>query len=129
MKEMSSNEKMDEMVSLFLHSWICSRGLCNLLHCTMALWLPKGDDVMAKIHTKTYLLDNDRRVTVKSVAERVGISPSAARNRLDKHTDPDKIYAPYSSNGGLKKKKAKTIEKIRPYKDPMFILVMKSIGG
>ena len=117
------------MATLFLYYRICNRSLCNLLHCTMALWLPKGDDVMAKIHTKTYLLDNDRRVTVKSVAERVGISPSAARNRLDKHTDPDKIYAPYSSNGGLKKKKAKTIEKIRPYKDPMFILVMKSIGG
>jgi predicted ArsR family transcriptional regulator len=94
----------------------------------MALWLPKGDDVMAKIHTKTYLLDNDRRVTVKQVSDKVGISPSAARNRLDKHTDPDKIYAPYSSNGGLKKKKAKTIEKIRPYKDPMFILAMKAIG-
>ena len=83
---------------------------------------------MAKIHTKTYLLDNDRRVTVKSVAVRVGISPSAARNRLDKHTDPDKIYAPYSSNGGLKKKKAKTIEKKKPYQEPMFILAMKAIG-
>ena len=125
---MISNEKMDEMVSLFLHSWICNRGLCNLLHCTMALWLPKGDDVMAKIHTKTYLLDNNKRVTVKSVSEKVGISPSAARNRLDKHTDPDKIYAPYSSNGGLKKKKAKTIEKKKPYQDPMFILALRAIG-
>jgi len=120
---------MDEMVNLFLHSWICNRSLCNRLHRSIFIWLPKGDDVMAKIHTKTYLLDNDRRVTVKSVAERVGISPSAARNRLDKHTDPDKIYAPYSSNGGLKKKKAKTIEKKRPCEDPMFILAMKAIGG
>ena len=116
------------MATLFLYYRICNRSLCSRLHRSIFVWLPTGDDVMAKIHIKTYLLDNDRRVTVKQVSDKVGISPSAARNRLDKHTDPDKIYAPYSSNGGLKKKKAKTIEKIRPYKDPMFILAMKTIG-
>ena len=122
---------MDEMATLFLYYWICNTSLCSRLYCIMALWLPKGDDVMAKIHTKTYLLDNDRRVTVKQVSEKVGISPSAARNRLDKHTDPDKIYAPYSSNGGYTKKKteAKKAAKKRPYKDPMFILAMKAIGS
>ena len=122
---------MDEMATLFLYYRICNRGLCNLLHCTMALWLPKGDDVMAEIHTKTYLLDNDRRVTVKQVSEKVGISPSAARNRLNKSRNPDDIYAPYSSNGGYTKKKteAKKAAKKRPYKDPMFILAMKAIGS
>ena len=119
---------MDEMATLFLYYRIYNRSLCNRLHRSIFVWLPTGDDVMAKIHTKTYLLDNDRRVTVKSVSERVGISPSAARNRLDKHTDPDKIYAPYSSNGGYPKKKAKTIEKKKPYQDPMFILALRAIG-
>jgi len=122
---------MDEMATHFLYYRICNRSLCNRLHRIMALWLPTGDDVMAKIHTKSYLLDNNERVDVKSVAERVGISPSAARNRLDKHTDPDKIYAPYSSNGGYTKKKteAKKAAKKRPYKDPMFILAMQAIGS
>jgi hypothetical protein len=81
---------------------------------------------MAEIHTKTYLLDNSRRVTVKSVAEKVGISPSAARNRLNKSRNPDDIYAPYSSNGGRKKKKDKSIDKKLPFQDPMFIL---AFGG
>ena len=119
---------MDELVNIFLYYWIRNRSLCSRLYCIMALWLPRGDDVMAKIHTKTYLLDNNKRVTVKQVSEKVGISPSAARNRLDKHTDPDKIYAPYSSNGGYPKKKAKTIEKKKPYQDPMFILALRAIG-
>jgi len=82
---------------------------------------------MAEMHTKTYLLKNDEMVTVKQVSEKVGISPSAARNRLDKYTDPAKIYAPYSSNGGVKKRKAKPIAKTKPYQDPMFILAMKRL--
>jgi len=121
---------MDEMVSLFLHSWICNRGLCSRLHRIMALWIPKGDDVMAKIHLRYYTLDDNTVVTTKTVSKKVGISISAARNRLDKYTDPKKIYMPFSSNGGLKKKnhQYKRVNK-RPYKDPMFILALKSIGG
>jgi len=85
---------------------------------------------MAEQHIKTYLLDNSRRVTVKQVAEKVGISESAARNRLIKSRNPDKIYAPASSNGGCPKKKVqyKQVNK-RPIEDPMFVLALKAIGG
>ena len=82
---------------------------------------------MAEIHTKTYLLDNSRRVTVKQGAERVGISHSAARNRLVKSKNPDVVFAPYSSNGGGRKKKVqyKRVNP-RPIEDPMFVL---ALGG
>ena len=85
---------------------------------------------MAEQHIKTYLLDNSRRVTVKQVAERVGISESAARNRLIKSRNPDRIYAPQSSNGGGKKKKVQYKRvNLRPIEDPMFRLALKAIGG
>ena len=85
---------------------------------------------MAEQHIKTYLLDNSRRVTVKQVAKKVGISESAARNRLIKSRNPDRIYAPATSNGGGKKKKVqyKRVNK-RPIDDPMFVLAMKAIGS
>ena len=85
---------------------------------------------MAEQHIKTYLLDNSRRVTVKQVAEKVGISESAARNRLIKSRNPDRIYAPATSNGGGKKKKAQYKRvNLRPIEDPMFRLALKAIGG
>ena len=85
---------------------------------------------MAEQHIKTYLLDNSRRVTVKQVAEKAGISESAARNRLMKSRNPDKVYAPASSNGGCPKKKHqyKRVNN-RPIDDPMFRLALKAIGG
>ena len=85
---------------------------------------------MAEQHIKTYLLDNSRRVTVKQVAEKVGISESAARNRLIKSRNPDRIYAPATSNGGGKKKKVQYKRvNLRPIEDPMFRLALKAIGG
>ena len=82
---------------------------------------------MAEQHIKTYLLDNSRRVTVKQVAKKVGISESAARNRLIKSRNPDRIYAPAASNGGCLKKKHqyKQVNK-RPMDDPLFVL---ALGG
>jgi len=85
---------------------------------------------MAEQHIKTYLLDNSRRVTVKQVALKVGISESAARNRLIKSKNPDRIFAPATSNGGCAGKKVqyKRVNR-RPIDDPMFVLAMKAIGG
>jgi len=87
-------------------------------------------NLMAEQHIKTYLLDNSRRVTVKQVAEKVGISESAARNRLLKSKNPDVIFAPQSSNGGGRKKKVQYKQvNIRPIDDPMFRLALMAIGG
>jgi len=60
---------------------------------------------VAKIHTKYYTLDDSTIVTTKSVSLRVGISESAARNRLVRHTDPTKVYeAQNPANGGKRSK-------------------------
>ena len=85
---------------------------------------------MAEQHIKTFLLDNSRRVTVKQVAKKVGISESASRNRLLKSTNPDVVYAPASSNGGRPKKnhQYKRVNK-RPIDDPMFRLALRVISS
>ena len=102
----------------------------DFVHSHVVLSLRIVHSLMAEQHIKTYLLDNSRRVTVKQVAEKVGISESAARNRLIKSKNPDRIYAPAASNGGCLKKKHqyKQVNR-RPIEDPMFVLALKAIGG
>jgi hypothetical protein len=83
---------------------------------------------MAIQHIKSYLLDNSRRVNVKQVAKKVGISESAARNRLLKSSNPDRIFAPATSNGGCPKKEIQYKQvNVRPIDDPMFVLALKTI--
>ncbi len=54
---------------------------------------------------KTYTLSDGEKVTCRQVAEKVQISESAARNRLNRSDDPKKIFAPYlASNGGQPRK-------------------------
>jgi len=84
--------------------------------------------VMAEQHIKSYVLSNARRVTVKQVSKKVGISESAARNRLDRCKNPDKIFAPQSSNGGYSKKKfLEKREAEKPINNPMYRLMLKTI--
>jgi len=60
---------------------------------------------MSKLRTKSYMLKNGQVVTCRSVASKIGVSESAARNRLNRSDDPKRIFAPYSiSNGGQPKK-------------------------
>ena len=56
---------------------------------------------MATHKTKTYLLSDGQKVTCRQVADEIQISESAARNRLNRTDNPEKIFAPYKrSNGG-----------------------------
>ena len=60
---------------------------------------------MGKLRTKSYILRDGQEVTCKSVSDVIGISVSAARNRLNRTDDPKRIFAPYSpANGGQPKK-------------------------
>jgi hypothetical protein len=60
---------------------------------------------MATHKTKTYLLSDGQKVTCRQVADEIQISESAARNRLNRSDDPEKIFAPYlRSNGGQLRK-------------------------
>ena len=103
----------------------------NLVRClyrTLVLSLRTDDPLMAKCHIKSYILRDKQEVTCKSIADKVGISVSAARNRLNRTDDPKRIFAPYSiSNGGQPKKIKKPFkEKVLKIDDPMFIL---AFGG
>ena len=88
----------------------------NLVRClyrTLVLSLRTDDPLMAKCHIKSYILRNGQEVSCKSVADKVGISVSAARNRLNRSDDPKKIKKPFK-------------EKVLKIDDPMFIL---ALGG
>ena len=100
-----------------------------MLYRPVVLPLRTVHPLMAHQHIKTYLLENDRRVTVKQVATKVGISESAARNRLRLHKNPALIYAPVSSKGGRKKKHLYKQVNPRLIEDPMYRLALRAIGG
>ena len=81
---------------------------------------------MAECHTVNYELTDGSIVTTKMVADKVGISESAARNRLIRHRNPVKIYEkrPVKARKPKVKKEEKT--KVLKIDDPMFIL---AFGG
>lgn len=55
---------------------------------------------MGKRRTLTYILDDGQRVTARQVAKELGVTESAARNRLNRSTDPKKIFKPYVEGQG-----------------------------
>ena len=78
---------------------------------------------MGKRRTITYRLSDGQNVTCREVADEIGISESAARNRLGRSDDPKIIFAPYSvKNGGHPRKidRVKKAKKPLPYEDDMF---------
>jgi len=83
---------------------------------------------MGRLRTKSYTLRDGQVVTCRSVSKVIGVSVSAARNRLNRSDDPKKIFAPYSiSNGGQPKKIKKPFkDKVLMIDDPLFIL---ALGG
>jgi transposase len=83
---------------------------------------------MGKLRTLTYPLDDGQTVTARQVAEHLGVTESAARNRLNRHTDPVKVFAPYNkAKGGKPRGKQKKEQKLLPYEDPMLKLLLKTI--
>ena len=82
---------------------------------------------MGKLRTKAYTLRDGQEVTCGEVASKIGISVSAARNRLNRSDDPDLIFAAHSINNGGQPKKIKPLKppKILHYEDEMWKLVMQ----
>ena len=62
------------------------------------------DPLMKKLRTKSYTLRNGEIVTCRTVANKVGVSESAARGRLNRSDDPKKVFAPYKLSTRLPKK-------------------------
>ena len=57
---------------------------------------------MGKLRTLSYTLSDGQVVTTREVAKKLGITESAARNRLNRHKNPDKIFEPYNPKKGGK---------------------------
>lgn len=56
---------------------------------------------MGRLRTLTYTLDDGQEITTRQLADELGVTESAARNRLNRSSDPKKVFKPYSiSNGG-----------------------------
>ena len=55
---------------------------------------------MGKRRTITYILDDGQKVTSKQLAELLGVTHSAANNRLKRSTDPKKVFKPYVEGQG-----------------------------
>jgi len=92
--------------------------------------LRTDDNVMGKRRTKHYTLSDGQVITCREVADEIGISESAARNRLMKTNNPIQIFAPYDETKREKKAKPKDkVKKILPYEEPLWKLAMKVIGG
>ena len=86
--------------------------------------------LMKKLRTKSYTLRDGQVVTCRSVANKIGVSESAARNRLNRSDDPKRIFAPYSpSNGGQPKKdKLPKSATVLPIDDEMWKLCMRVLN-
>tara|TARA_B100000795_G_scaffold257888_1_gene231509 strand:- start:1394 stop:1645 length:252 start_codon:yes stop_codon:yes gene_type:complete len=83
---------------------------------------------MSKRRTLTYILDDGQKITSRQLSEELGCTESASRNRLNRHTDPVLIFAPFNkSKGGRPKGKQKKEKVLLPYKDPMWKLALKNI--
>ena len=83
--------------------------------------------------TKTYKLSDGQEVTCRQVADEIGVTLSAARNRLNRSNDPEKVFLPCDTKKISKHLKIKTPKpkpkaiNIRPYDDEMFRLALKKI--
>jgi len=83
---------------------------------------------MGKRRTLTYELSDGSKVTAREVSQVLGVTESAARNRLKRHTDREIVFAPYNkAKGGRPTGKQNKDKKLLPYEDPMLRLLLKTI--
>lgn len=76
--------------------------------------------------TIIYTLSDGQKVTCRQVADEIGISEAAARNRLIRSDNPSYIFKPYSEkNGGKPRGKKEKPKVVLPYEDDLWKLVMK----
>jgi len=66
---------------------------------------------MGALRTIVYTLDDGQKITARELAKILGVSESAARNRLTRHSDPKKVFEPHNPAKGGKRptRKAKKL--------------------
>ena len=94
----------------------------------MVLTVRAVHSIMGKRRTLTYILDDGQKITSRELSTELGCTESAARNRLNRHTDPEQIFATFNkAKGGRPKGKQKKEEILLRYEDPMWRLALKTI--
>jgi hypothetical protein len=82
----------------------------------MVLSLRAVHPLIGKRRTITYKLDDGQEITSRELSKILGVSESASRNRLNRSSDPKRVFKPYSkSNGG--KDRGSQKDRIKQQKD------------
>ena len=66
---------------------------------------------MGKLRTVIYKLNDGSEITVRELAIKLGVTESAARNRLNRSQNPDLVYKPYNPRNGGKPRGSKEKQK------------------
>ena len=87
---------------------------------------------VGKLRTLTYTLDDGQEITTRQLADELGVTESAARNRLTRHSDPKKVFEPHNPSKGGKKPSGKKKElaerkKAEDYERELWVRVMNNI--
>ena len=68
----------------------------------MVLSLRAVHTLMRKLRTIIYKLDDGSEITSRELAKQLGVTESAARNRLNRSRNPKLVYKPYNPRNGGK---------------------------
>ena len=85
---------------------------------------------MGKLRTIVHTLDDGTKITARELAKILGVTEAASRNRLNRSSDPKKVYKPYELKAGSKRPwgSKKKLDEEKKIKDAeMWALVMKNI--
>ena len=85
---------------------------------------------MGKLRTIVHTLDDGTKITARELAKILGVTEAAARNRLNRSSDPKKVYKPYELKAGSKRPwgSKKKLDEEKKIKDAeMWALAMKNI--
>ena len=84
----------------------------SVIHCQLVLSLRDIYCLVGRLRTLTYILDDGQEITTRQLADELGVTESAARNRLTRHSDPKKVFEPHNPAKGGKRpsKKRKKLE-------------------
>ena len=105
----------------------------SVIHCQLVLPLRVIYCLVGRLRTLVYTLDDGQEITTRQLADELGVTESAARNRLTRHSDPKKVFEPHNPAKGGKRpsKKRKKLEDQKKsendYEKELWALINKNI--
>ena len=83
----------------------------SVIHCQLVLSLRIVHCLgVGKLRTLIYTLDDGQEITTRQLADELGVTESAARNRLTRHSDPKKVFEPHNPAKGGKRPSKKRMD-------------------